>query len=96
MFSALPSAAADCLSLTPAAASEAPFAEPYSAESPPALTKSQARLLPLSVCETGLSEALQAIAPSRGIMPDSTRVKEGVKVGLLGGSRTLLAAMTVE
>ncbi len=29
-------------------------------------------------------------------LADSTRVKEGVKVGLLGGSRTLLAAMTVE
>ena len=84
------------MSLTPAAASEAALAQPDSAESPPALTKFPARLLLLSVCETGLSEAVQAAAPSRGIIPDSTGVKEGVKVGLLGGSRMLLTAMTVE
>ena len=96
MFSTLPSAAADCPSLTPAAASEAAFAEPDSAESPPALTKSPARLLPLPVCETGLSEAVQAAAPSRGIVPDATGVMEEVKVGLLGGSRALLTTMTVE
>ena len=91
-----PSAAVYCMSLTATAASEAALAEPDSAESPPALTKFPARLLLLSVCETGLSEAVQAAAPSRGIIPDSTGVKEGVKVGLLGGSRMLLTAMTVE
>ena len=91
-----PSAAVDCMSMTPAAASEAAFAELDSAESPRALTKSPARLLLFSVCETGLSEAVQAAEPSRGLMPDSTGVLERVKVGLLGGSRALLTAMTEE
>jgi len=82
--------------LTPTAASESAFAEPDSAESPPALTKSPATLMPVSVHETELSEAVQAAAPSRGTVPDSTGVMEGVRVGLLGGSRVLLTVMTVE